>query len=288
MAVANRPPGPAGPGAKSASAAEPQDPATRRSSTRGHWEAFWKDKHALDEVYSNGDRILRNLRKVTSLKGLRVLEVGAGTGRDSFPLAQCGARVVQLDYSVESLAILKGLAAQLEIPVEIVGGDTFSLPFRDASFDVVFHQGLLEHFREPAAQKLLNENIRVLRPGGLLLVDVPQRYHVYTVAKRILIAAGRWFAGWERSFTLGGLTRVLEGLGMQPVHRYGEWMVPSFFYRSLREAMKVVGVRLPLAVSLGAWAGRLRSRTREWLLETPLPLHTGISIGIIARKKTAA
>ena len=288
MAVADRTPGPPSPGTRGASAAEPEGSAARRSSTRGHWEAFWKGKHAVEEVYSNGDRILRNLQKVTSLKGLRVLEVGAGTGRDSFPLAQCGARVVQLDYSVQSLAILKGLAAEQKIPVEIVGGDTFSLPFRDESFDVVFHQGLLEHFREPAAEKLLNENLRVLRPGGLLLVDVPQRYHVYTVAKRILIAAGRWFAGWERSFTIGGLTRVLEGLGVQPVHLYGEWMVPSFFYRALREALKVVGVRLPLAISLGASASRLRFRVRERLLKTSLPLHTGISIGIIARKKTAA
>lgn len=288
MAGANRSQDQASHSPDRASEAERQGSLRRRASTRGHWESFWKDRHAVEEVYSNGDRILRNLQKVTSLEGLRVLEVGAGTGRDSFPLAEGGALVVQLDYSVESLAILKGLAAQLEIPVEIVGGDTFSLPFRDSSFDVVFHQGLLEHFREPAAQKLLEENIRVLRPGGLLLVDVPQRYHIYTVAKRILIAAGRWFAGWERSFTLGGLTRVLEGLGMQPVHRYGEWMVPSFFYRSLREAMKVVGVRLPLHASFGPWARRLRLHARRWLLATPLPLHTGISIGIIARKKTAS
>lgn len=287
MPVANTGPGPARPSTDHASGVKPRGSITTRTSTRGHWESFWKERHAVEEVYSNGDRIVRNLQKVTKLDGLRVLEVGAGTGRDSFPLAQCGARVVQLDYSVQSLAILRDLAAQQNIPVEIVGGDTFSLPFRDGSFDVVFHQGLLEHFREPAAQKLLEENIRVLRPGGLLLVDVPQRYHAYTVAKRILIAAGRWFAGWERSFTIGELVRVVEQLGMQPVHRYGEWMVPSFFYRSLREAMKLIGVRLPLVVSFGPWAGRLRSAVRRWLLETPLPVHTGISIGVIARKKTA-
>lgn len=286
MSGAQRPPGASQRNASEA--AEPKRSGAKRSSTRSHWESFWKDRHAVEEVYSNGDRILRNLQAVTSLEGLRVLEVGAGTGRDSFPLAQHGARVVQLDYSVESLAILKDVAAQLAVPVEIVGGDTFSLPFRDSSFDVVFHQGLLEHFRAPAAGKLLEENIRVLRPGGLLLVDVPQRFHAYTLAKRILIASGKWFAGWERSFTIGGLTHTLELLGMEPVHRYGEWMAPSFFYRSLREAMKIVGLRLPLYPSLGPWAGRLRARARLWLLATPLPLHTGISIGVIARKTTAA
>jgi SAM-dependent methyltransferase len=282
------PPGPAeGMPARPVSRPAPDAP-PKRSSTRQHWDLFWRQKHEVEGVYSNGERILRNLQAVTSLEGKRILEIGAGTGRDSFPIAERGAWVVQLDYSVPSLMILKGLAGQRSIPVEIIGGDTFSLPFRDGSFDVVFHQGLLEHFRKPAAEKLLKENIRVLRPGGLLLVDVPQRFHPYTLAKRLLIATGQWFAGWERSFSLGELTRLMSQLGLEPVHRYGEWMVPSFFYRSAREAMKKVGLRLPLYPSLGAWPGRMRSVCRELLLRTPLALHTGISIGVVARKKGSA
>jgi len=257
----------------------------KRSSTREHWDAFWRERPEVDDVYSNGDRILRNLQAVLSLEGKRILEIGAGTGRDSFPLAAVGARIVQLDYSVHSLKILRDLAQGLALPVDIVGGDTFRLPFKDGSFDIVFHQGLLEHFREPAAGNLLKENVRVLRPGGLLLIDVPQRFHLYTVAKRVLIAMNRWFAGWERSFSIGELTLLARTLGLDIVRTYGEWMAPSFLYRSLREAMKRLGVRLPLYPSFGAGAGRLRSGIRTTLLKTPLPLHTGISIGIIARKQ---
>ena len=43
-------------------------------------------------------------------------------------------------------------------------GDAFALPFADGTFDVVFHQGLLEHFRNP--DDLIAENARVLKPGG--------------------------------------------------------------------------------------------------------------------------
>ncbi|MGH2566970.1 MAG: class I SAM-dependent methyltransferase, partial [Bacteroidota bacterium] len=176
-----------------------------KASRRSHWESFWHEKQDVSAVYSNADRIVRNLSAITGLHDKTILEIGAGTGRDSFPLVDAGANVVQLDYAEHSLRILKTMADEHRIPVAIVGGDAFLLPFRDGTFDIVFHQGLLEHFRKPQAEALLRENIRVLKTGGLLLVDVPQRYHIYTVAKHVLIALDRWFAGWERSFSVGEL-----------------------------------------------------------------------------------
>jgi hypothetical protein len=60
-------------------------------------------------------------------------------------------------------------------------------------------------------------------------------------------------------------------------------MVPSFFYRATREVLKKVGVRLPLYPRLPL-LHRLRASIRRLLLNTSLPLHTGLSIGVIARK----
>jgi ubiquinone/menaquinone biosynthesis C-methylase UbiE len=254
-----------------------------RESRKEHWETFWQDKQEVGEVYSNAGRVREQLERVIDLRGKRVLEIGAGTGRDSFPLVAAGAEVTQLDYAENSLRLLKRVSADERVPVHIVGGDTFALPFRDATFDVVFHQGLLEHFRHDDAHRLLVENVRVLKPGGLLLVDVPQRYHLYTVVKHLLIAMDRWFAGWERSFSVGELTGVLRSIGLQPVHRYGVWMSPSFFYRATREVLKKVGVTLPLYPRIPG-LHPLRASIRRTLLNTPLPLHTGLSIGVIARK----
>lgn len=255
-----------------------------KTSSRSHWETFWQEKSDVAEVYSNADRIVRNLSAVTELKAKRVLEIGAGTGRDSFPLVEEGAKVVQLDYAEHSLRILKSIADEHYIPVGIIGGDAFQLPFRDDTFDIVFHQGLLEHFRAAQAEAMLRENIRVLKPGGLLLVDVPQRYHIYTLAKHLLMAVNKWFAGWERSFSVGELRGVLGGLGLHPVNAYGEWMYPSFFYRVTREVMKKIGVQLPLYPQPIKPLSKLRTSVREALWRTPLPLYTGISIGVIAKK----
>ncbi|MEK6756796.1 MAG: class I SAM-dependent methyltransferase [Bacteroidota bacterium] len=255
-----------------------------KASRREHWEAFWEEKQEVGQVYSNADRILRNLLLVTDVRGKRVLEIGAGTGRDSFPLVDHGAIVYQLDYAESSLRILQRLADESRLPVLIVGGDTFRLPFRDEAFDIVFHQGLLEHFQPREAKVLLRENIRVLRRGGFLLVDVPQRYHIYTIAKHVLMAMNKWFAGWERSFSIGELTTLLRSLGLTTVHSYGEWMYPSFVYRSVREALKGLGVKLPLNPRPLKLLSRARARIRSLFWNTQLPIYSGISIGVVGKK----
>ncbi len=256
-----------------------------KESRLSHWEKFWDEKKEVRQVYSNSDRVVRNLSKITDLKGKKILEVGAGTGRDSFPLVELGAIVYQLDYSANSLNIMKQLAEEEKIPVYIIGGDTFCLPFRDESFDIVFHQGLLEHFRPQQAEALLRENIRVVKRDGLLLVDVPQRYHVYTIIKHVLIAVNKWFAGWEREFSVGELRRLMEGLGLQTVHAYGEWMYPSLLYRASREALLKVGIRLPLYPTFFKPLTKVRRAVRESLRDTAVAINTSLSFGIVGRKK---
>jgi ubiquinone/menaquinone biosynthesis C-methylase UbiE len=255
-----------------------------RQSTKADWDNFWKSKSDVHSVYSNADRVPRHLAAVTDLKGKYVLEVGAGTGRDSLGLVKLGAEVFLLDYVASSLAIVRALSREEGIRAHLVQGNAFVLPFPDLAFDVVFHQGLLEHFRAEEARELLSENVRVLKRGGYLLVDVPQRYHVYTIIKHILILLGRWFAGWEREFSVRELERDLRGHGLTLVRTYGEWMYPSLFYRTVREVLQKVGIKLPLTPQLGGVLTQLRKWIRERTLQSRLALYTSISIGVIGRK----
>lgn len=253
-------------------------------STKQNWESFWDRKSNVREVYSNTDRVLRNLALVADIRGMKVLEIGAGTGRDSLNLAKHGAIVYQVDYAANALKLMKEVAAESGLDVGLIGGDAFKLPFREGMFDIVFHQGLLEHFREPKSTRLLEENVRVLKKGGILLVDVPQRYHLYTVMKHILIALNAWFAGWERSFSARELEAKLGRLGLTHVRTYGEWMYPSLFYRVFREALLPLRIRLPLYPTLFAPLTRLRRRIRESLIELRPSLYSSLAIGVIARK----
>lgn len=254
-----------------------------RVSTKKNWDDFWHQKSNLAEVYPNTDRIRVNIQKCISVENARILEVGAGTGRDSFYMARDGATLFLLDYSMNSLELIKKAAPHRE-RIHILGGDAFSLPFPDQSLDVVFHQGLLEHFSKERAQAMLKEHARVLKSGGLLVVDVPQRWHVYTVIKHILIAANAWFAGWEREFSVRELSAMLITEGLRPVHSYGEWMYPSLIYRMAREAAAKLGLRLPLYPPKIPLLSRLRHSLRSAMNGTWLQKNTALSIGVIGQK----
>jgi SAM-dependent methyltransferase len=253
-----------------------------KESEKKHWDRFWERSGEVEEVYSNEGRVSERLAALGSLEEKQVLEVGAGTGRDGILLSREGAIVVSLDYSIQSLAMIQ---SQLGTNSSVLPacGDAFQLPFRDGTFDVVFHQGLLEHFRNP--DDLIAENARVLKPGGIMLVDVPQKYHYYTVVKHVMIALGLWFAGWETEYSVSELERLLEKHSLTVLESYGEWFNPPIWYRMLRKALLPVHIRLPMYPRFFAFMDRLIAPIRSYVLGRRWGLYTALVIGTIARKQ---
>lgn len=256
-----------------------------RASTLGHWESYWKGhRHDLDDTYSTGGRLAREVLADGPVAGRRVMEIGAGSGRDLLELARLGALGIVLDYSPASLALVKEQARARGVSVLLVQADATRMPFRDGSIDVAFHQGLLEHFRDP--RPLLAENARITRPGGRVLVDVPQTWHLYTLVKHALILFNRWFAGWETQFSVGQLERLVRESGLEVVRSYGDWMVPGLWYRAAREVLKRgFGARLPLDPRGPAWWSRGWERLRAGLRTRRWALHTCHVIGTVGRRR---
>jgi len=255
--------------------------ARNKESRREHWESYWAERGQPEAYYSNAERVVRQIERAVALPVEWALEVGAGTGRDGLRLAASGSKVVLLDYAQQAIAMMQTLARGWP-GVYIVRADACALPFRTGSIDVVFHQGLLEHFREP--EPLVRENLRVLRRGGLAIVDVPQRFHLYALLKRVLILLNKWFAGWETDFTVRGLRALMERTGFEVLWVYGDYMHPSLFYRVVREVGRRVGVALPMYPRGSKVLRTLREAVRRFFLGWPLMLNTCLDIGVVARR----
>ncbi len=140
--------------------------------------------------------------------GRRVLEVGCGTGNISLALAQRGAQVVGLDVSGPMLARARAKASRADLFPAWVRGTAGRLPFAEASFDGVLSILALDFMAN--REQVIQEMVRVLRPGGFLTVAMLNRYSLWTI-KRVVRA---WFRPslWEqvRFITPTGLRRLLS------------------------------------------------------------------------------
>ena len=246
------------------------------------WEKFWSQKSDIDQVYSTADRIHDQVKTLGNLKGKIIAEIGAGSGRDSLRLVENDATVIVMDYAMNSLKLIRNLSTQSDKKIWLVKGDAFYLPFKTNSLDITFHQGLLEHFKQP--QGIIRENARALKTGGFAVADVPQRYHVYTIVKHILILLDKWFAGWEREFSIKELETLFRESGLKVKSSYGDWMRPSFAYRCFRETAKKFHIALPLYPGSFSIIKKFRQKMRGFFKQYRWSYYTFMDIGVIGVK----
>jgi len=98
--------------------------------------------------------------------GIRVLDVGAGTGNAAIPAAEAGARVTASDLTPELLEVGRTRARGLGLDLDWVEADAEDLPFPTASFDVVL--SCLGAMFAPDHTRTAAELGRVCRPGGTI------------------------------------------------------------------------------------------------------------------------
>ncbi len=245
------------------------------ASTLEHWEDHWKT-HPESRPH---EELLEAIQRLTTVRGSSVLEVGGGAAPDSIELAKLGARSTVLDFSPEALELAGTNAAKNGVPMLLVQGDAAAAPFRTGSFDVVFSQGLVEHFKNAAP--VIDEHARVAKAGGLVVVEVPQTYNLYTLRKAREMRRGTWFAGWETQYSARQLRKIFERVGLDVVAMYGSG-TPSMFL-SLRN-VGMAGTRRIGRPYITRPLARLWWRSWSKLISSLNP-YVAMSVGIVGRKE---
>ncbi len=180
------------------------------------------DRHGADRAVLHAEfhRLLS-----TAGEGAASLEIGCGTALDSSLLAlkYPGLRAVATDYSEPALAVARAAAAKLGATVECAKADATALPYPNGMYDLVFSQGVVEHFPDPLP--MLREQARVTKAGGAVVVDVPQTFNLYTLVKQVRQWQGRWPWGWETQYSVSRLARLGRRAGLVPERfvGYGWW-----------------------------------------------------------------
>ena len=150
----------------------------------------------------------------------RVLEIGCGTAIDSYILAEkSNAEITGIDLSVPSIKVAARCGAYFNRPILLAAADATRMPFASGTFDIVFSQGVVEHFRDPSA--MLVEQLRVMKHGGILVINVPQKRTGYTRYKHSQMADGTWPWGWETEYSPGELRKLGRSYGLDPIAMIG-------------------------------------------------------------------
>src|SRR4051794_3107999 len=137
------------------------------------WNKVYKsDSTFFGEEPSNFALLCFNHMKMNNAN--KVLELGAGHGRDTTFFASNGIEVEALDYSVIAIGILNKIAKEKRLPIKPQIFDVRNpLPFTDGYFDVVYSHMLLNmHFSLCELHFIFSEIMRVLKPKGLNFFSV--------------------------------------------------------------------------------------------------------------------
>ena len=160
----------------------------------------------------------------TEVGGLAVLDIGCGFGETLAYLRDRGADVYGFDPAVEAVEY----AASQGLNVVQASMDDFDVFGR--RFDVVLMQNVLEHLADPEAV-IRQVAAKLLAPGGLLLIDVPNEFNDFQLAGQAVHDLDQWWVCPPvhlNYFSHASLAALVEGCGFSVAHLSSSFPIEIF------------------------------------------------------------
>ena len=162
-------------------------------------------------------------------KNTRILNWAAGQGADAYAL----------DISPE--IIRRARDGFQEGKGGFIASDVRHIGFKDDCFDILYSMGTIEHF--PEYEQALRECFRVLKPGGMGIIGVPNKLDPFLrpLLVTLLNFVGLYDYGYELSFTMKEFGKMISNAGFRLQARSGILFMPGW----LRMADLFLYVRWP-------------------------------------------
>lgn len=137
----------------------------------------------------------------------RLLDVGSGPGWSDFYLGALGYQVTGIDNEPSLVELAAQRAERINVPTKFEVADAFDLTKYHGKFDLVFSNGVLEHFDRDVTVKLLGEQAKC---APKVLIQIPTKH----TAQSDGITD-------ERIYTINELAKMVEDAGMRVEARFG-------------------------------------------------------------------
>ncbi|WP_341730668.1 methyltransferase domain-containing protein [Microcoleus sp. EPA2] len=188
------------------------------TSTVGEQYKSWVDTREAPLFGSHPDaKLMTTVAKLGSPDRVRILDVGAGTGRNTLPLARLG-------YAVDAIELTPAFAEQLQtaataenLPVTVTLGNVLDplVRMKPARYQLAVAAEVISHFRDSDEVRLfLAKMCDSLCPGGLLLFSTFLSVGDYQPDALVRQVAQ---LSWSTLFTPQELTVAMEGLPLVPI-----------------------------------------------------------------------
>jgi 2-polyprenyl-6-hydroxyphenyl methylase/3-demethylubiquinone-9 3-methyltransferase len=169
-------------------------------------------------------RFHRDRKRLDSMKGLHILDIGCGGGLVCEPLARLGASVVGVDPSRANIEAARRHADQADLPIDYRCTTAEELAEARERFDIVLALEVVEHVAD--VPLFVQCCATMTRPGGLLIVATINR----TLKSFALAIVGaeyilRWLPvgshSWDKFVTPNELEIAIEQSGLRVIHEQG-------------------------------------------------------------------
>ncbi|HYL98553.1 MAG TPA: class I SAM-dependent methyltransferase [Blastocatellia bacterium] len=118
-------------------------------------------------------------------KGRLMVDLGCGWGRWCMSASHAGYVPIGVDIHLDAVQAARRVSLNNGSQGTFLCSEIDALPFHDATVDLVFSYSVLQHVERDKVRRVLTESWRILKPGGAIMIQLPNTYGPFNVVQQM-------------------------------------------------------------------------------------------------------